>query len=85
SAGLDCEPNDIGVCVEETSPSEMFELLSRMDRIPSADELSAFVVNLRTAKYDDFVPDALLRRAWAQRLIARGHDFGLELSRLLPS
>jgi ATP-dependent Lhr-like helicase len=68
SAGLEVEVNDLGVSVANATVEDvrgLIEELSSMTPIPAAD-LAAFVENLRTAKYDEFVPEALLRRLWAR-------------------
>lgn len=67
SAGLDCESHDVGVTVAGTAPTEIKKVLENLTHFPSADDLSGFVANIRTAKFDDYVPDALLQRAWSRR------------------
>lgn len=67
SAGLECEAFDVGVSVEDATPAEIREILSRLKSFPSAGDLSGFVANLRAAKFDDYVPEDLLRLAWARR------------------
>lgn len=67
SAGLECEAHDVGVSVEDATPSEITAILSNTQRFPSPDELAQFVLDLRSAKYDQFVPEELLRRAWVNR------------------
>jgi ATP-dependent Lhr-like helicase len=66
SAGLECEPHDLGVTVAGISPAELQTLLLGMTVVPQIDDLSGFVGNLRQAKYDDLAPEALLRRRWEQ-------------------
>jgi len=66
AAGLACEAHDLGVTVAECSPAELQALLRNLKSVPSADDLSAFVENLRIAKYDGMVPEPLLRRLWAR-------------------
>lgn len=68
SAGLECESFDVGVMVAETAPAELSSMLSKIAELPTAENLSLFVENLRSAKYDDFIPDALLQKAWADRM-----------------
>lgn len=66
TAGLDCEAHDLGVTVADCTPAEVEAVLRRLARSPSAEDLSAFLQNLRVAKYDELVPEPLLRRLWAR-------------------
>lgn len=66
SAGLECEAHDMGVTVADATPDEVRALLARLDNIPSIGELAGFVATLRVAKYDELLPDELLRRVWVQ-------------------
>jgi ATP-dependent Lhr-like helicase len=67
SAGLECEAHDIGVTIADCSPDELAALVAAIPACPPVEDLAAFVENLRVAKYDQHVPDALLRHMWARR------------------
>lgn len=66
-AGFESEAHDVGVTVFGIAPDELQEFLSSIIGIPTPDEVAAFAENLRTAKYDEYVSDDLLRRDWARR------------------
>lgn len=67
SAGLDCVVNDIGVTVSETQPGPLKSIIGQIVQTPPpVEDLSDFVGNLRAAKYDEMVPEPLLRRLWAR-------------------
>lgn len=66
ATGLGCEPHDLGVTVADCSAAQLRAVLQRLRPLPSAEELSGFVENLSTAKYDELVPEDLLRRLWAR-------------------
>ncbi|WP_244646857.1 DEAD/DEAH box helicase [Sphingomonas sp. CFBP 8760] len=78
-AGLEAAVHDAGVTVLDIDPAELRRVLQSVDVCPSAEDLSAFVGNLRSAKYDDFIEEALLRRLWA----ARNHHVIDDVSALL--
>ncbi len=66
--GLECEAHDLGVTVAAAEPEEVATLCRRAASTSlTPDGLSQFVESLREAKYDSFVPEALLRRLWARR------------------
>lgn len=67
SAGLDVQADDVALTVADSTPDELRALIGSLSEIPSVEDLSAFVENLRGAKYDAFVDEALLRRLWANR------------------
>ena len=67
SAGLECEAHDMGVTVTDCTAEELTRILSGIDECPPIDALASFVETLRSAKYDAYVPDGLLRRLWARR------------------
>ncbi|TYC83812.1 DEAD/DEAH box helicase [Novosphingobium sp. BW1] len=67
SAGLEVEVHDLGVTAIDTTPEELTAVLQQAGDCPSMDDLSEFVLSLRTAKLDDFVDEILLRRLWAVR------------------
>jgi ATP-dependent Lhr-like helicase len=66
SLGLDCEAHDIGVTVANATALEVGRIIDAITSVPDLDALAAKVANLRTAKYDEFVPEALLRKGWIQ-------------------
>lgn len=67
TAGVKAWPHDAGITLGDTDPAEAAQLLQRMSesRAPTASALADFVENMETAKYDAFIPPALLRRRWA--------------------
>jgi len=66
AAGLECEAHDLGVTVANATDNEVMGVLGNLTTTPSAQDLSEFVGNLRTAKYDAFAPEPLLRRMWTK-------------------
>jgi ATP-dependent Lhr-like helicase len=66
AAGLECQTHDVGVTVTSATAAEVKSIIQRVSKFPSSTDLSDFVKNLRTAKYDDYVPETLLRRMWAR-------------------
>ncbi|MEQ8283534.1 MAG: DEAD/DEAH box helicase [Parvibaculum sp.] len=68
SAGLACEVHDLGVTVTDATPAEVKGILERMASMEplSSEDIGAFVGNLIAAKYDEFVPEILLRNLWAR-------------------
>ena len=67
AAGLECEVHDIGVTVSDCHPDQALAVVRSVKACPPIEDLAGFVGNLRTAKYDDYVPEPLLRRLWARR------------------
>ena len=67
SAGLECEAHDVGVTVVDSSPEDVRGMLQRVAQCPPLEHLAPFVKTLRSGKFDDFVPEALLRHYWATR------------------
>lgn len=67
SAGFICETHDLGVTVAQADRAAVQAALYEFGLGVSSGDLSAFVANLRHAKYDAYAPDALLRRLWARR------------------
>lgn len=61
--------HDLGVTVAKVSPDEIRAILRKMapEAAMTATEMSAYVHSLRVAKFDDMVPEPLLRRLWARR------------------
>ena len=68
ASGLECQEHDIGITVADVGIDEVKAIVSRIAEMPSmnADDIAQFVENLRVAKYDDLVPEPLLRRMWAR-------------------
>jgi ATP-dependent Lhr-like helicase len=69
AAGLECEPHDLGVTLPETTGDEaraIVQQISRADGL-TAQELSGFVENIRSAKYDDLISEEILRNEWRKR------------------
>ena len=69
AAGLDATAHDGGVTVNDVDEGEVARLLRTIAEKPAVDAstLSEFVENLSVAKYDAFVPPAVLRSLWATR------------------
>ena len=67
AAGLECDAHDVGVTVTGASAAEVRALLMHISKCPPLDELASFVKSLRIAKFDKFLPDALLAAYWARR------------------
>jgi len=67
SAGLEVAVHDIGVTAVDVTPEQLAAVLHQASDCPPMEDLSDFVAGLRTAKLDDFVDEALLRRMWATR------------------
>lgn len=71
AAGLDCEPNDLGAMVLDCSPIQLRATIKAAGECPPTDDLADFVQNIQTAKFDEFLPNALLRDLWARRMDTR--------------
>ena len=84
--GFECETHDLGVTAVSANPEEVAAFCRRAAATPlTPDTLSQFVESLREAKYDDFVPEGLLRRLWARRHASTCAELGpllLELGEL---
>ena len=77
SAGLDCVVHDIGVTVADTEPGQLRSIVAQIaDNPPSVEDIADFVENLRVAKYDEMVPEPLLRRLWATANAGAGMELG---------
>ncbi|HDZ72489.1 MAG TPA: DEAD/DEAH box helicase [Aurantimonas coralicida] len=67
-AGFECGAEDLGITVYGCSPADITSAAERLSELPiSAVDLADFVENLRKAKYDEYVPDALMKGLWAKR------------------
>lgn len=67
AAEIDCQANDVGIVAVECGAEELTRLLGSVTEFPSVESLSEFVENLRSAKLDEFIDEALLRRLWVAR------------------
>ncbi|HTN63400.1 MAG TPA: hypothetical protein VL147_17915 [Devosia sp.] len=66
AAGLDCEVLDIGVTVLDTAPDIVSAILQQVaEATPSIEDIADFVEGLRTEKFDELIPEQMLRRLWA--------------------
>jgi ATP-dependent Lhr-like helicase len=84
AAGLDCAVHDIGVTAIETAPDEAAAIVRQVADIPpDISSVAQFVENLQVAKFDDFVPEGLLRRLWARGHASLGSDLGAIARELL--
>ncbi len=70
AAGLHAEAHDIGVAIEGVTPGELGSRLPELMKLLDIRRLSESVEGLRREKYDGFVPESLLRAAWADRHVA---------------
>jgi ATP-dependent Lhr-like helicase len=69
AAGLKAAAHDLGVIVADATPDEVASALRQIatgQPPPSAAGLAQFVGNLRIGKFDDHVPETLLRRLWGR-------------------
>jgi len=67
-AGYECEAEDIGLLFRDCSPAQIKAVAQQLSKTElSVDDMAAFVLNLRHAKYDEYVPDSVLRTLWARR------------------
>ncbi|HWW46857.1 MAG TPA: DEAD/DEAH box helicase [Xanthobacteraceae bacterium] len=70
AAGLECAVLDIGVTVLGTEREVVASILAQIAASPpEIGDIADFVENLQAEKFDDMVPEAILRRLWA-----RGHS-----------
>lgn len=67
SAGLEVAVHDVGLTAVDVTPRQLAAVLRQAGDCPPLEDLADFVAGLRTAKLDDFVDEALLRRLWADR------------------
>lgn len=66
AAGLDCEVLDIGVTVLDTAPNTVFAILQQIaEAPPPIVDIADFVEGLRTEKFDELIPEQMLRQLWA--------------------
>lgn len=81
-AGYECEPEEIGFIVRDCSPDDVRHATGQIaNSYFEVTELASFVQNIRSAKYDDYVSDDLLRRLWSNR----HHTAMLKLMTILQS
>lgn len=67
TAGLDCVVSDVGVTVTDISVEEVRTIVAMIaDNPPTIRDVAEFVGNLRSEKFDEMVPEGLLRRLWAR-------------------
>lgn len=67
AAGLDCVVTDVGVTVAGATVEEVEAIVAGIAERPIAvEDIADFVENLENAKFDERVPDALLRKLWAR-------------------
>ena len=83
AGGYDCEPHDLGVTIADVPPDGVVKILKGLTRVPSADELSDFVGNLKAGKYDEIAPEPLLRKVWATAHQSACEDLPQLLSELV--
>ncbi|HEY0313821.1 MAG TPA: DEAD/DEAH box helicase [Allosphingosinicella sp.] len=66
-AGFECEAHDMGLTVLDAEIETVRSFLDGLAGIPPPEVVAQFAENLRTAKYDSYLSDDLLRRAWVKR------------------
>lgn len=67
AAGATVELNGVGLTLIDTDLETTAGLLDQLAKAPpSATNLSEFVLNLRSGKYDEYVPDDVLRSLWVE-------------------
>lgn len=77
SLDLECEVNDIAVTIAEADFDDVRRALRHLAVAPpTVALLAAHVGNLGDAKYDEYVPRALLERLWARHHKARCDEIG---------
>jgi ATP-dependent Lhr-like helicase len=58
---------DVGVTVLDTEPEVVNSIMVQITASPpNIDSIADIVENLQSAKFDEMVPDTLLRRLWAK-------------------
>lgn len=67
TAGVDCEVHDLGVTFCDCNGTDVQALLNKLEICPPLSEIAPLIENLRTAKYDEYLPDELLQSLWAKR------------------
>lgn len=67
--GLSAEPHDLGVAIQKSNIEDLRTILARIAafRQGDLDRISEQVHGIRSAKYDAFIPELLLRSFWARR------------------
>lgn len=67
--GMQTEPHDLGVTLPAVGTDEVRKALRRIEASGCGDpaDVARFVGALQTAKYDEHVPEPLLRRFWIRR------------------
>jgi ATP-dependent Lhr-like helicase len=66
-AGFECEAHDLGVTILGAEPGDVHSFLEGLGGIPPPEVVADFAKNLRTAKYDNYFSEELLRSAWVRR------------------
>lgn len=67
SIGFECETFDVGITLTNASLDDARDVIASLDGCPPIEEVGQFVTNLAAEKFDDFIPEALLRRFWVRR------------------
>lgn len=68
AAGYECSIHDLGVTIAKATREDVKAALDALATATPASlaKLEDFVENLRTAKFDDFVPETVLRQLWTR-------------------
>lgn len=67
AAGLECSILDVGVTVLDTNPEVVGAMLRQVaEKPPNISDIAEFVENLQTEKFDEMVPEPILRRMWVE-------------------
>jgi ATP-dependent Lhr-like helicase len=84
SAGLRCLVLDVGVTAVDTTPDEAAAIIRQIaDNPPDINSISEFVENLAVAKFDEMVPEKVLRRLWGRAHAGLGSNLGAIARELL--
>lgn len=67
SMGFACETFDVGITLTGCPIEDASAVIASIDDCPPIDDLGRYVENLIVEKYDAYVPEDLLRRAWVRR------------------
>jgi len=67
SIGFECETFDVGITLTGASIEDARDVITALQICPPVEELGRFVTNLASEKYDDLIPEEMLRRFWVRR------------------
>lgn len=77
SLGLASEVTDVGLTIMDSPPDSVEAALGQVAKAPpDIDAIADHIENLRSAKFDEMVPETLLRRLWARDHQAMAESLG---------